>query len=93
MPAIISLKEALQFIDKHDYRDGNGSFKIAFMLTNRTELTGGDIIILENACRMGLPPNCKDHEMRGIKDMDTGKPYAVHNRLMFSLNDQEIYWI
>jgi hypothetical protein len=31
--------------------------------------------------------------MVGIKDMDSGKRYPVHNRLLFSLNKMEVYWI
>lgn len=89
----IDLKVALQDIDKKDYRDGNGNFAIAFMTCDRTKKTGGEIIILTNACKCGLPPTCKGHEMRGIKDMETGKPYAVHNRLIFTYNEQEIYWV
>lgn len=89
----ISLKDALREIDKRDYRDGNGAFKIGFMLADRTKKTGGDLIFLDNACKCALPPNCKGHEMRGIKDMDTGKPYPVHNRLMFTYNNLDLYWI
>jgi len=90
---VIELKELLRYIDKHDYRDGNGNFKIAFMTCDRTKLTGGELVVLDNACGCGLPPNCKGYEMRGIKDMETGKPYAVHNRLIFQLNDMEAYWV
>lgn len=90
---MISLKDALTEIDKRDYRDGNGNFAITFMLLHRHKKTGGEILMLANACKCALPPNCKGHEMRGIKDMETGKPYPVHNRLMFQYNNQEIYWV
>lgn len=90
---MILLKDALNLIDSKDYRDGNGNFAIAFVTCDRTKKTGGEIIELINACAAGLPPNCKGHEMRGIKDMDSGKPYAVHNRLIFTVNKQEVYWV
>lgn len=89
---MIWLKDALSAIRKKDYRDGNGTFKIGFLKCNRYEATGGELVILENACSMGLPPNCKPYAMVGIRCMDTGKPYAVHNYLIFQFNDQEIYW-
>lgn len=87
-----SLRDALRFIDKHDYRDGNGDFSIVFMTCHREDKLGGELIELKKACKMGLPPNCKGHEMRGIKCMETGKKYATHNRLIFQLNNQQIFW-
>jgi hypothetical protein len=90
---MISLKDALEFIRKHDYRDGRGEFSIVFMTCNRDKRDGGELIKLTRACMMGLPPNCKGHEMVGIKCMETGKKYAVHNRLIFQLNEQEIFWV
>ena len=89
---MIRLKDAISAIGKMDYRDGNGTFSISFLTCDRTKKTGGEIITLEKACGMGLPPNCKLYAMRGIKCMETGKPYAVHNYLIFSFNGQQIYW-
>jgi len=91
---MIALKNALTLIRKHDFRDGYGSFSIDFMKCNRDKGTGGELISLDKACSCGLPPTCKNvHEMCGIKDMETGKKYAVHNRLMFTVNGQPIYWV
>jgi hypothetical protein len=90
---VISYKDALRLINKHDYRDGHGTFKVVFLTCHRDKEEGGELIVLEKACAMGLPPNCKGHEMCGIKCMETGKKYAVHNRLLFSINDEEIYWV
>lgn len=90
---MIELKMALRIIDKKDFRDNNGDFAITFLTTDRTKRTGGEFIELRNACRMGLPPNCKDRQMRGIRDMQTGKKYAVHNRLIFGFNGQKVYWV
>jgi hypothetical protein len=90
---MLSLNDALQIIKLHDYRDGNGSFKAVFMTCHREDKKGGELIELKNACGMGLPPKCAGHEMIGIRDMETGKPYAVHNRLLFTVNEQEIYWV
>jgi hypothetical protein len=90
---VISLKDAVDLIEQHDYRDGKGPFKIVFLTCHREKKEGGELIVLDKACGMGLPPNCKGHEMRGVKCMDTGKKYAVHNRLIFQINGQEVYWV
>jgi len=90
---VIAFKEAIREIDKRDFRDGNGSFALVFMTCDVNRKTGGELISLVNACKCGLPPNCKTHDMRGIKDLETGKKYAVHNRLIFQYNKQEIYWV
>ena len=89
---MISKRDALRHIDQRDYRDGNGTFPIQFMTCHRALKEGGEIITLEHACKCGLPPTCKGHDMRGIKDMDTGKPYPVHINLMFTVDRKEIYW-
>lgn len=90
---MIEHKAALDLIKTIGYRDNKGSFKVAFLKCNRHKKTGGQWVILDNACSCGLPPNCNGHEMVGIRDMQSGKEYAVHNRLIFELNEQEIYWV
>jgi hypothetical protein len=90
---VIELKLALRKIDQMDYRDGNGSFSIVFLTADRNRKTGGEFIVLKDANKCGIPSGCKDHEMRGIRCNDTGKKYAVHNRLMFQFNNEDIYWI
>lgn len=90
---MISLRDALQHIDARDYRDSNGTFSIQFMTCHRAKREGGQIITIEKAAKCGLPPNCKGHAMRGIKDSDTGKKTAVHNNLIFTLNGMEVFWI
>lgn len=84
---------AIREIDKKDFRDGNGTFAVLFLTCNRDKKIGGEFIELTDACSCGLPPNCKGHEMRGIKDMLTGKKYAVHNRLIYQLNYKDAYWV
>jgi hypothetical protein len=90
---MVEYKEALREIDQKDFRDNKGSFAIQFMTCDINRNTGGEIITIENACKCGLPPNCKSQEMRGIKDMDTGKQTAVHNALIFQINHKPIFWI
>lgn len=90
---VIDLKDALREIDKKDYRDGNGTFSIVFMTCNRVKKTGGEIKVIPQAYKCGLPANCKGHEMRGILNMETGKKTAVHNRLIFQVNKHEVYWV
>lgn len=89
----ISQREAVDTIRAHDYRDGRGTVKVQFMTCHRAKKKGGEIITIENACGCGLPPYCKPYYMVGIKDMDTGKPYAVHVPLIFTVNQKEIYWV
>lgn len=90
---LIELKLALREIDRKDFRDGHGDFSILFLTCNRDKKIGGEFIRLEKACSCGLPPNCKGHEMRGVKDMITGKKYAVHNRLIYEFDNKVIYWV
>lgn len=90
---MIELKEAIREIDRKGKKDGNGSFAIQFMTLDNKRDSGGELIKLKNAVGCGLPPNCKGHEMRGIMDLETHKPYAVHNRLIFQFNNLPIYWI
>lgn len=90
---MIELKMALREIDRMDYRDGQGQFSILFLTCHRDKKSGGEWVHLDRACSMGLPPNSKGKEMRGIRDMDTGKKYAVHNRLMFKFNNEDIFWV
>jgi hypothetical protein len=90
---VIDLKTALREIDKKDYRDGNGTFSIVFMTCDRNRKTGGEIRVIRNACKCGLPKDCKSYAMRGIMDMDTGKKTAIHNYLIFQYNKHEVYWI
>jgi hypothetical protein len=91
---MIALKNALRLMSKKDYRDGNGTFSIVFMTCNRDKKTGGEIVRIDNACQCGLPSNYGNlNEMRGIMDMDTGKKTAVHNRLIFQVDNSEVYWI
>lgn len=90
---MIELKHALRHIDRMDYRDNQGEFSILFLTCHRDKRSGGEWVRLDKACSMGLPPTCKGLEMRGIRDMETGKKYAVHNRLIFQFNEENIYWI
>src|SRR3546814_10511171 len=89
---MVELKDALKQIDEKDHRDGKGSFRILFLTCHRDKRKGGEWISLPRACSMGLPPNSKGKEMRGILCMETGHKYAVHNRLIFQFNSQDIYW-
>ena len=90
---MIDLKHALIEMKQKDFRDNNGNFSVLFLTCNRDKKMGGNWIKIPNACRCGLPPHCKEHEMIGVKDMDTGKKYAIHNRLIFEFNNQPIYWV
>lgn len=88
----LDLAAVLADIKTKDYRDNNGTFEIRFVTAHRIKRNGGEFIHLEKACRAGLPPNCDGHEMIGLRDMETGKPYAVHNRLILDYNKQEVFW-
>jgi hypothetical protein len=47
-------------------------------------------VTVEDVAKCGLPYHCADHEMRGIIDQ-TGKKTAVHLRLVFEINGQQVY--
>ena len=89
---MISLPDVLKQIEEKDHLNVKAIFSLTFLKANRDEKTGGQWVKLEKASSCGLPPNCRGHEMRGIKCLETGKPYAVHNRLIFQYNNQNIYW-
>lgn len=90
---MIELKAVLADIKTKDYRDTSETFAMKFVTCHRDKRTGGEIISLQKANSAGLPPNCKGHEMRGLRDTETGKHYAVHNRLIIEYNGQETYWV
>lgn len=89
---MISLPEVLRKIEEKNHLNVKVVFSLTFLKANRDEKTGGQFVMLEKASSCGLPPNCRSYEMRGVKCLETGKRYAVHNRLMFQYNQQEIYW-
>jgi len=90
---MLDYNAALKLIKSKDFRDRKGDFSAVFLSADRTRNTGGDLVCLEHACGCGLPRSCQDQEMIGIMDMDTGRRYPVHTRLIFQIDKQEIYWV
>lgn len=68
------------------------SFSITFMTCNRETKKGGQIITIARAQKTGLKNAPGNKFLIGIYCHDTGKRYPVHERLIFKLNGQEIYW-
>lgn len=66
-------------------------FDIKVLTCNREKKTGGDWLTMKGVVKTGLPFNCSDKFMFGIKVPDSGgKPIAVHGRLIAEINGQKI---
>lgn len=87
----IHISDALKEIDRCPFEFGADTFEIRFLKCNRSKKTGGQWVHLKKAQKTGLPYSCKDHDMKGIKDLESGRIIGVHNQLIFELNGMEIY--
>lgn len=66
-------------------------FDIKFVTCNQEKKTGGDFMEMKKVVKTGLPYNCSDKFMFGIKVPESGaKPIAIHGRLITRINDQPI---
>lgn len=67
-------------------------FSIAFLKCDRNKKTGGELVTIARAQKHGLKAFHGYKRMIGIFDHDTGRRAAVHERLIFKFNGQEVYW-
>ena len=86
------LKDVLREMNPVFEGDDMPVFSLKFMKINRSLKKGGDFVYLERAIKCGLTYSCNKNDMRGIKDLDTGKTTAVHNRLIFEFNNEKVFW-
>tara|TARA_Y100000758_G_C15866057_1_gene354871 strand:+ start:171 stop:455 length:285 start_codon:yes stop_codon:yes gene_type:complete len=68
-------------------------FSIAFVTCNRNKKTGGEIIRLDNAVRVGQKHNTVANKTIGVKQLgNTHHPYAVHTRLILEFNNRKVFY-
>lgn len=66
-------------------------FDVRFLKCNREKKTGGDWVVMKGVVKTGLPFNCADKFMFGVKVPGSGAaPVAVHGRLISHLNGVKI---
>lgn len=81
----ISLIDALAITE-----DTRQPFQIKFVSFNRDKRTGGKVIELPNAHRMGAKFKLSSKDMIAVSQ-DHGHPYPVHIHLITEINNQPIY--
>lgn len=82
--AIIPLTDAL-----HLMNDRDAVFSIAFVTFNKSKNTGGEIIKIDNARRVGAKFNLTENNMISVRSIDNSNhPYPVHIRLITEFNGQ-----
>jgi hypothetical protein len=86
----IHYSELLKLFEEADHERGNNTLSLVYLSCNRNKKTGGEWVRVENVKKCGLPYHCADHEMRGIMHPN-GKIDAIHLRLTFEVNGQQVY--
>lgn len=82
---------AISLIDALDItEDKRQSFQIKFISFNKDKKTGGDVIELPRAHRMGAKFNLSKQDMLSVSQ-DRGHPYPVHAHLILEVNHQSVF--
>ncbi|MBC8053746.1 MAG: hypothetical protein H7Y13_11845 [Sphingobacteriaceae bacterium] len=89
---MLSLKQGLEILNEAVFGESPKTFSIEFGTCNRDKKSGGDILNIAKAQKHGLKAQSGYKYMLGIYDHETGRRIAVHERLIFKINGQEIYW-
>lgn len=83
----LQLREALGIMD-----DTSKPFSIEFTTYNKALNTGGEIIRLNKCVQVGASHNRKKNDTTVVKQVDRNvHPYPVHNHLIISVNDMEVF--
>lgn len=82
----------IKLLDECDHDRSDKTFSLVFVDCNRAKQTGGRLMVIEVGKKCGLPYHCADYEMRGIKNMESGKISAFHLRLTLQINGLNVYW-
>lgn len=81
----ILLNDALQIMDGHE------PFQIKFVTCNTSLKTGGKIIQLTHAKKVGSAHNQKENGTVTVKQLDNSNhPYPVHIHLIIEVNNKRI---
>ncbi|HEY0056278.1 MAG TPA: hypothetical protein VGB63_13055 [Pedobacter sp.] len=89
---MLSLKEGIEILNQAVFGESPKTVSIEFGTCNRDKKSGGEIFKLARAQKHGLRNHPGYKYMVGIYDHETGRHIAVHERLIFKINGQEIYW-
>lgn len=89
---MIALEIALNEMKSAELGKSQKSFAITFLNCHRTKKTGGEMITIIQAQKHGLKNAPGYRHMVGILDVNFGKRMAVHERLIFKFNGQEVFW-
>lgn len=90
--SMISLEEAKKIMDRAEYGKSKESFAISFLSCNRDKKTGGEMVTIINAQKHGLKQRPGYRYMVGIYDLNSNRHNAAHERLIFKINGQEVFW-
>lgn len=83
----ISLAAALEIT-----KDSNRPFQIKYVTYDRNRGTGGELIELTEAVRIGSSHNQRVNNTINVKQLNAGHhPHTVHAHLILEVNNQEIY--
>lgn len=89
---MITLDAALEITRRAVFGESQETFSIEYLDCDRDKKTGGNLIQIARAQKHGLKNLAGYKYMIGIYDHETGRRKAVHERLIFKINGQEVYW-
>jgi hypothetical protein len=72
---------------------GSEPFHICFVTHNKSQQTGGKIIELTKAVKVGAKYNLKQNDMISVKQLDNSNhPYPVHIHLITQFNNKKVFY-
>lgn len=83
----LSLLDALQIT-----KNNLVPFGIKFVALDKSRKTGGEIIEIADAVRVGASHNMKANDTISVKQIGANRhPYSVHTHLILEVNKQEVF--
>lgn len=83
----IALRDALSLMENSE-----APFQVKFVTFNKSSKTGGKIIELTRAVRVGASFNLKDNDMIQVKQLDTNNhPHPIHIHLITEFNNKKVH--
>lgn len=87
----MTLQDAIRLIVDAESNGMPVPFDVRVLSCNRGKKTGGEWLDLKGVVKTGLPFNCSDKFMFGVKVPESGaKPIAIHGRLITHINGIKI---
>ena len=90
--SMIALETVLIQMKDAELGKSQKAFALTFLHCNRDKKTGGEMVTIIKAQKHGLKNKPGYRYMVGIFDHNSGKRMAVHERLIFKFNGQEVFW-